>query len=457
MRIKIPEIYIEPGEGFLNNDIFKRREFGQQLCNLFKDSEDNLVVALDSEWGEGKSTFIKMWEGEFGVLDQGVISGHKEGHKRPLKIINYDAFANDFQKDPFIALMGEIYALFKTNGDVVVEQAKKVLGILGKTAIKMGVRAASAGLVDLADIEGLGSAASDTVNRNTDSIVENAFKSSKNDRDTINKFKVFLEEKIEEEFTEQTVVFVIDELDRCRPDYALELLECIKHLFDISNIHFLLVTKRNQLEASIEKRYGLGRDSATYLHKFIDIWLHLPIGSEDFDKKSYVNHLIENELKETVTNANNYVFELFKEIVQLQSMSLRNINRMISYYLMMSKMAMSQKKAQKKPYQCFLGLGSYLFVEKPELFIAMKTVQFDWQELQVELDFLLKYKDGDAWGHVEYLYQCLHIDYAGTEDGASKKTLIQKYEIENEDRSAFKMHESSLAQVCKWLSSIEKN
>lgn len=64
----------------------------------------NLVLALDSKWGEGKSTFIKMWCSE---------NQHKR--QEPIKTIYFDAFENDYQKDPFLALASEIYELLEDN------------------------------------------------------------------------------------------------------------------------------------------------------------------------------------------------------------------------------------------------------------------------------------------------------------------------------------------------------
>lgn len=64
MKIVVPTLEILEIEGFSDEkDIFKRKDFGERLANLFENSKDELVVGLDAPWGEGKSTFIKMWKG----------------------------------------------------------------------------------------------------------------------------------------------------------------------------------------------------------------------------------------------------------------------------------------------------------------------------------------------------------------------------------------------------------
>ena len=67
------------------------------------------------------------------------------------------------------------------------------------------------------------------------------------------------------------MVFFVDELDRCRPTYAVELLERIKHLFEVDNIVFVLALSTGQLESSIRSLYGDGLDAPGYLRRFIDL------------------------------------------------------------------------------------------------------------------------------------------------------------------------------------------
>src|SRR6202040_617942 len=72
-----------------------------------------------------------------------------------------------------------------------------------------------------------------------------------------------------------SLVFVIDELDRCRPPYALSLLEKIKHFFSVDNVIFLLPTNLQQLETSVKAEYG-AIDAHTYLEKFYHLRIAFP-------------------------------------------------------------------------------------------------------------------------------------------------------------------------------------
>ncbi|WP_273977791.1 P-loop NTPase fold protein [Vibrio parahaemolyticus] len=114
MRLTVPELQISDDEGFsTEKDLFHRKQFGDQLYNLINNSDENLVLALDAQWGEGKSTFIKMWSGE---------NRHKQ--ELPLETIYFDAFENDYQKEPFLALASEIYELLEDKAESKKQEAR---------------------------------------------------------------------------------------------------------------------------------------------------------------------------------------------------------------------------------------------------------------------------------------------------------------------------------------------
>jgi predicted KAP-like P-loop ATPase len=95
MRLFPKELEIAPGEGFTTEkDIFGRAGFGQQLTSIVSRVDAPLVILLDAPWGEGKTTFIKMWAGEL--------------KKRNIPSIYFDAFATDYQDNAFIALSSHI-------------------------------------------------------------------------------------------------------------------------------------------------------------------------------------------------------------------------------------------------------------------------------------------------------------------------------------------------------------
>jgi len=76
----------------------------------------------------------------------------------------------------------------------------------------------------------------------------------------------------------------IDELDRCRPDFAVRLIERIKHFFETPNVVFVLLIHREQLNRAIAGVYGPSTDGAAYLSKFVHFFFTLPAA----DNKHYI-------------------------------------------------------------------------------------------------------------------------------------------------------------------------
>ena len=72
---------------------------------------------------------------------------------------------------------------------------------------------------------------------------------------------------IDEEDSKSPMVFIIDELDRCRPTYALSILERMKHIFAANGVCFVLVTHLTELTAMVQRAYGL-INAPSYLEKF---------------------------------------------------------------------------------------------------------------------------------------------------------------------------------------------
>jgi KAP family P-loop domain len=93
LRLSPPELEIGVDEGFTpERDIFGRKPFAEQLTRIVRRIDGPAVLLLDSPWGTGKTTFVKMWLGELSKAD--------------VPNIYFDAFANDYLEDAFLAVAG---------------------------------------------------------------------------------------------------------------------------------------------------------------------------------------------------------------------------------------------------------------------------------------------------------------------------------------------------------------
>lgn len=243
------------------NDIFKNDLLGRQseienLTPIILNFDDPLVLALDSPWGSGKTTFVKLWQA---CLE-------KEGKQS----ICFNAWETDYAEDPLIVLVSELNKWLKTSGNKSVaskflEKSKKVLPSIAKQTAIAAIKIVTLNAVDGEQFDRV---ISDATGNITGDLMDNFNKQS----ESIEQFKKIITEALDALPSDQkNLVIFIDELDRCRPTYAIELLERIKHLFSIKRLVFVLSTDTIQLSHSIRAVYGNDFDAKKYLQRFIDL------------------------------------------------------------------------------------------------------------------------------------------------------------------------------------------
>jgi predicted KAP-like P-loop ATPase len=146
---------------------------------------------------------------------------------------------------------------------------------------KVGIKAATLGAIKDSDIDELKDIQNDLAKGLSNVVgdyVGERMASHAKDIETLNSFKNLLSE-IPSTLSpdgDKPLVIIIDELDRCKPTYAVELIEKVKHLFSVKNVVFVLVMHRKQLEEAVKCVYGGNIDAHTYLQKFINIETTLP-------------------------------------------------------------------------------------------------------------------------------------------------------------------------------------
>lgn len=335
MAILFPKpLEVNESDGFAN-DILDRKEYGELILNLVINTHNPLVISLDGKWGEGKTTFIKMWQG---LLNQSAVPN-----------IYIDAFANDHVDDAFISIVSAIthYAEDKIpeeNFKDLKEKAKKVGAKFLSWSVRMGAKAATLGIIKNEDINLLMDIQKDLSKSVSDSlgdIIDERISSHAKDIQSVESFKEFLSKlpaQLEKNEESKPLVIIIDELDRCKPNFAIEILEKIKHLFSVPNIVFLLVINSDQLEESIKSVYGQKIDAHAYLQKFISVELKLPKKVENYesnDIRSYASKLI-NSSRIKIIEDNSYILlNLVSTIGNHFNLSLRDLEKVftiLSYY-----------------------------------------------------------------------------------------------------------------------------
>jgi hypothetical protein len=124
------------------------------------------------------------------------------------------------------------------------------------------------------------------------------------------------------------LVFIIDELDRCRPTFALELLEKIKHFFAVPGVFFVLVASRRQLETAVRSAYG-DIDARTYLEKFYHLRLLFPVGTPDRPDMATGKYL--GHLQREYSVAKSGASQIIERFSRVRTLSLRTLERVYAY------------------------------------------------------------------------------------------------------------------------------
>lgn len=251
-------------EETLAGDRLDRARYANYLATEGK--QRNYVLNLNAEWGAGKTWFIKRWYMEL---------------KQHYPTVYIDAWQQDFSDDPLLTVISSIIVQLKyiagKENPIPEGMRQRLLGLF-KVGSKLALKAAikKAGLEeDDFSLEG------EDANQLVDALCSN----QKERYESIQYLKQEIRQWVEgavglsEKKLDYPAFILIDELDRCRPSYAVEMLETIKHIFDIPRVVFVLATDTEQLQHAVKVIYGSEFNAYTYLSRFFSRRFSLPSGS----------------------------------------------------------------------------------------------------------------------------------------------------------------------------------
>jgi hypothetical protein len=237
--------------------------------------DDGLVIAIDSKWGGGKTTFLKMFQDKilnpyetdrdkeyiysYTFKNLGTAS-RKEMKKNwnaelskdtriKVKVIEYNAWEHDYFNDPFVSLVGQVCSQFP---DINLKELE---------TFKEKSRALVAPLI--------------SIFLNAVRFIPLIGKFAETTKTSINDIKIIL----------------VDEIDRCKPQFAINLLEILKHFFNAKNTVFILALDKAVLAEHVRHYHGYDIDGMNYLSRFFDQTFQLPINSKIFYDKLKNKHI----------------------------------------------------------------------------------------------------------------------------------------------------------------------
>ena len=351
LPLTMPEPEVEKSNPWAD-DKLGVETFAKSLTEIVVSQSHPLTLAVNGIWGSGKTFLLKRW--------------HQDLRNQGFPSVYFSAWEDDDQTDPLLSLL---WRLVHVNDS----EDKNGIGVLGQPEVRTVIEQACSYL-RFGNVLSPANLAS-TVSSLVVASLPTALSGQSWFGNQVYKFCLWLlkrsnpideffseyssrsrtRRKLSEEFRKliasisikngaiqhRPVVVIIDELDRCRPTYAIEMLERIKHLFALENTVFVLGIDRAQLGHSIQAVYG-NIEVTQYLHRFFDLELALPVEKtsmfiENLWKRFGISSYVQLNRPEYVErdrekNDDAEFMELIKTLAQIHRMSLRELERFVSYY-----------------------------------------------------------------------------------------------------------------------------
>ncbi|ULL06019.1 hypothetical protein JNO42_03130 [Pseudomonas putida] len=246
-------------DGIWQDDHMDRKPSADFLTKYILSNPHVKVLNVNSPWGTGKSFFLERWAATL-----------SEKHV----CVRFNAWETDYSAEPLVALIACIEDQLRDPVDITATSVGQGLVNAGSLLVQKAGPLILKGLfkkfsgVELNDLFGEGAEEA------TGSVVESLIKDQMETKQNVKEFKVEVSRRLSQAAENQGLkapAFIfIDELDRCRPTYAIELLERIKHFFELEDCRFIIASDSVQLAHSIRAVYGQGFHSERYLNRFFD-------------------------------------------------------------------------------------------------------------------------------------------------------------------------------------------
>lgn len=306
-----------------SNDALGRTDFAQGLTRLITNNDllPKGVIALDGEWGVGKT-----WFGEHLKLQldlDGVVG-----------TVWIDAFEADWDDDPALSLFAGIASQLQPSSEsaFLAKLTPYLLDLLPiATKISFKIAAKLAGI----DSDTL-SLLSEIGEKTSEKFVTDHINKINSKRKDLNTIKAILNEALKEIKGSKLVIFV-DELDRCSPAFAVQFLERLKHLFDTEGVVFVLLWNRVQIQAAVDTFYGKSPHGDMYLDKFVDYAFPLPVTGQLNPSSLLVEMIRRLCLSVNLNTAAQFdepYFESFSIISSILKLTAREIKHVFAWYVL---------------------------------------------------------------------------------------------------------------------------
>ncbi len=377
MKKENPEKYSEQQDNIgINN---KLDEVILNLRMYTTDYDGGASIAVHAPYGCGKTFFAKKLE-------------QKINKEKEFDCIYLDMFKNEYQ-DPMLTFLAELNKKYPSDKELIKKATSTFFNMMGAVINKYtGIN-------------------SDQITKTVDDFLG------------LNEHPIDqIKKSLKELSKDKKIVFLIDEIDRCNPQFSVEMLERIKHFFDIPNIVFVLFVNPNYVSQVESQFVSYGIENNGYISKFIDKSIFL---ETDWSKTSFFSTL--DYLGDKPFS---YKIETFSLISHYFNLSLRDIKKIDK------DMSNFEKKYNNELIYKYILLITTFFLYALKLKHTNKFIELyknhDTSFLKKIVDDLLNknLNYNNTFYSISFifaLYQCLSNDIINLENKTNNDTLTENY------------------------------
>ncbi len=344
----------------LTEDTLHRKREVENFLKMLLAVEPPYTFVIDAPWGSGKTFFVKQTARALQManptLNQdraktNAIFGNiaEELFKKPCLPIYFNAWEDDHFDNPILPILASIASATDEKSVKGGENFRKgIIGAIEAAASFIGYGGDINGVID--NFSGI-----------------DFLEQYKNEKELRGKIDELIKTNLPE-VANRAIIF-IDELDRCRPEFAIKVLEQTKTLFQQENIVVVYSTDITQLAHSLQGVYGPSFEGRKYLERFYDKRLELdPIKPADYFLYKGVNTL----------DGYNFV-DITIDLLNYKQASLRACNRLaepitnLLDYINHHRESFGNTRTQYFPYQCLLPAITVLAYYDPLAWHEVKT------------------------------------------------------------------------------------
>lgn len=433
---------------FHDRDEFQRKQIAEKAIQLLRADIDISPMVIDGSWGTGKTEFCHK------LIN---LMTEEDTHH----LIYVDAFQADNADEPLLTVLAEVVNILPSEEDKesfikkAIPAARYGLKTLAKAGVAHLLRQDAVDVVNDFDKE-IQQAANKAIDASIESVLKDHVKASESLRT--------LQETLEGIAQEKPIVLFVDELDRCRPDFAVNMLEIIKHTFNVEGVQFVLVTNTQQLRSSINHCYGETVDSQRYLDKFLKYSFSLPqvqglnTYQETFVSLSHYKNLVRtSNVLENLKLQECGSIRVIEQIIKINKLSLREVETLVRHlevYVALSQQGHLSTNTVFG-YKVLTVLAIAIYSIRPKLGNAILSKTFDAKDLgnilgKTGLTILAEHYRPDEMELMCYLIcsnNCKNSEIF-TPEGDENKEIWKSF-ADGYFRGSFFRSDEGYASICK--------